>query len=310
MRKIQKTRESFFVYLPKKWCDSNSIKAGTEIDIKPLKSNDLLLSVKKIPPTKKKYTINYDVQKTNIENLLIGSYIAGIDEVEIVSSKILPPDLVNKVEKIVESLFEFEITEQKENSIKIEDIFETLAHKQIFERMFQLVAVLIRMASTFENKEDIIRRDTPIDRHRYTIQRIMYKALEDVAIQKELGLNVPKCIWLYEFARILERVADHVIEIVKMDKMKEVRSDMKKIEKLFMTLKKLYTKGKISDAIRMINESKGLSQKFIRQIPEKAYLEHVRRIFDYFSDIGEIVIDQEILKTSELSQFQQIRVTK
>ena len=125
-------------YVPKDWTKSNNLNPGDEIDIRPIEG-DLLIS-SKINSQKKEKTITLPKGSEKIPRIMLNSlYRLGYDKIIVnYSTKQQEEDIREIVDH---RLLGFEITDEQENKIIIENVTEPSDEKQevLVRRMFYII---------------------------------------------------------------------------------------------------------------------------------------------------------------------------
>jgi len=132
-------------YVPKKWASKRGLKGGDEIDITEVE-NKLLIS-SEMHPEKRETELEITSENEHFIRLTLNAlYRLGYDRIKVF---IKDKSQASHIKKTSENFFGFDVTEEKENFIVIENIGEPSDEKKetIFRRMFLLIAECIELIS-------------------------------------------------------------------------------------------------------------------------------------------------------------------
>ncbi len=327
-RKLNQVRNSFYVYLPRRWCDEFKLTKDSEVVIERALDGTL-----NITPTSKRRTtseplklsLTKDLSK-DIVNLLVGSYIVGTNELELHFEDL---DMVTRgeISKWIRRLPGFEILEEHSNSFILSDTSEKQFITPILRRQFATTKYMLNgLLNSIEtgdtsNLTGIIDRDEDVDRHRYFVERLCHIVLRDPSYAKKIAISPPDALSFSLAAKYVERIADHVCaalnELVYLKKpsMKIVKISRNifrifdETKKAFFNIDKTRKVVKETDIalnsklpLQTLNEATAIA-KLLQQVgasrKEKFSNEivlalHLERITSYCADIVEIGINRII----------------
>ncbi|MBT4174533.1 AbrB/MazE/SpoVT family DNA-binding domain-containing protein [archaeon] len=107
------------LYVPKKWVDFNNLNSGDELNIQE-EDNKLILQTSDFSKQKKSTVLHVETGNSNEISLIRSFYRAGYDEIII---KYQAPELLQKLQKAVDSLYGFEIFDISANSCKMKSLY-------------------------------------------------------------------------------------------------------------------------------------------------------------------------------------------
>jgi phosphate uptake regulator len=216
-RKLNQVRNSFYVYLPRRWCDEFKLTKDSEVVIERALDGTL-----NITPTSKRRTTSEPLklsltkdQSKDIVNLLVGSYIVGTNELEL-HFEDLDMATRGEISKWIRRLPGFEILEEHSNSFILSDTSEKQFITPILRRQFATTKYMLNgLLNSIEtgdtsNLTGIIDRDEDVDRHRYFVERLCHIVLRDPAYAKKIAISPPDALSFSLAAKYVERIADHV----------------------------------------------------------------------------------------------------
>ncbi len=327
-RKLNQVRNSFYVYLPRRWCDEFKLTKDSEVVIERALDGTL-----NITPTSKRRSTSEPLklsltkdQSKDIVNLLVGSYIVGTNELEL-HFEDLDMTTRGEISKWIRRLPGFEILEEHSNSFILSDTSEKQFITPILRRQFATTKYMLNgLLNSIEtgdtsNLTGIIDRDEDVDRHRYFVERLCHIVLRDPSYAKKIAISPPDALSFSLAAKYVERIADHVCaalnELVYLKKpsMKIVKIS-RNIFRIFDETKKAFfcidkTRKVVQETdislnskfpLQTLNEATDIA-KLLQQVgasrKEKISNEivlalHLERITSYCADIVEIGINRII----------------
>ncbi|MFX1578921.1 MAG: PhoU domain-containing protein [Promethearchaeota archaeon] len=328
-RKLNQVRNSFYVYLPRNWCDEFKLTKNSEVRIERTLEGTLRI----IPPTIEiphseplRLSLTKD-QTKNIVNLLVGSYIVGTNELELKFDDGLDMTTRGEISKWIRRLPGFEILDEHSKSFVLSDTSEKQVIIPILRRQFATTKYMLNgLLSMIENNDTrdhlkIIDRDEDVDRHRYFVERLCHIVLRDPSYARRIELTPPDALSFSLAAKFVERIADHICaainELVQLKQLSpKIRNMAKKIisvyddtSKAFFSIdltkkstKKLDIASSSEIALQTLKGATELAeslQKVSSSRKDKTTHEivltlHLERIASYCADIVEIGINRII----------------
>lgn len=319
-RRLQLTGGStYIISLPSKWIKSNNLQRGSEIIISELDDSLQLSSgqPKKIEISKK-IMINDQIDVNEFQRILISVYISGFNTLVIGSKDYLNEELREVIKRFSRLVMGIEIFEESSNSITLQNVLDSTSFplSKAVRRMSLNVEAMINDTITgVENSEvklleNVIERDDEVDRYLYYLYR-------EVRAGTEEGNNA---VYYLIFSRILERLADHTVNICKIWKSKP-SSDKSNANGIVDYLKEslgLFNESVEAFYSRKFNVLNGLIEKKGNIIEMKNKLvneaksekqsnivssisEEILRIGLYSTDIAELAMDLLLGERNEIT---------
>ncbi|MCL4421441.1 MAG: AbrB/MazE/SpoVT family DNA-binding domain-containing protein [Candidatus Thermoplasmatota archaeon] len=319
-RRLQLTGGStYIISLPSKWIRSNNLQRGSEIIISELDDSLQLSSgqPKKIEISKK-IMINDQIDVNEFQRILISVYISGFNTLVIGSKEYLNEELREVIKRFSRLVMGIEIFEESSNSITLQNVLDSSSFplSKAVRRMSLNVEAMINDTITgVENSEvklleNVIERDDEVDRYLYYLYR-------EVRAGTEEGNNA---VYYLIFSRILERLADHTVNICKIWKSKP-SSDKSNANGIVDYLKEsleLFNESVEAFYSRKFNVLNGLIEKKGNIIEMKNKLvneaksekqsnvvssisEEILRIGLYSTDIAELAMDLLLGERNEIT---------
>ncbi|MHA3964723.1 MAG: PhoU domain-containing protein [Candidatus Thorarchaeota archaeon SMTZ1-45] len=328
-RKLNQVRNSFYVYLPRNWCDEFKLTKESEVRIERTLEGILRI----IPPsietsqTEPLRLLLTKDQAKDIVNLLVGAYIVGTNELELKFDDGLDMGTRGEISKWIRRLPGFEILDEHSQSFVLSDTSEKQVITPILRRQFATTKYMLNgLVNIIESGDTtdhsrIIDRDEDVDRHRYFVERLCHIVLRDPSYARRIALTAPDALSFSLAAKYVERIADHICAAIdELAQLKSVSSKLKKMTKniirvyedtskaffIIDTAKKSYHKMDIAStskrALKTLKETTVLAESLQRvgasrkdKTPHEIVLTlHLERIASYCADIVEIGINRII----------------
>ncbi len=327
-RKLNQVRNSFYVYLPRGWCDKFSLTKDSEVRIE--QTTEGLLRV--FPPNFEKdesKQLLLDITpkaQSSIVNLLIGAYLVGAGEIELHFKE--PIDLATREEisRWIRRLPGFEILDEHSDSFTISDTSEKQVIAPILKRQFRTTKYMLDSfiaameSEDFEETTRILDRDEDVNRHRYFVERLCHLALRNPSYARKISISPSDALHFSLAAKYVERIADHICEATTaLINMKQVDAPLKKVAHAVLqsyddTMKTFFSVDSLrnhenqdvasqtQEAFAALTESNRLAKKLGKLDPGKRDVSsqrvllvlHLERIASYSADIGEVAINRII----------------
>ncbi|MGQ9723062.1 MAG: PhoU domain-containing protein [Candidatus Jordarchaeum sp.] len=226
-RKVQITgKSSYIISLPKNWIKNNKIKKGDTIAV--IEEDEGELKISKVLETKKKEKPAPKILMDNFSDselitAILGNYIIGVDNLEILSEKKEMNPAQKKVAvDTIRNLIGFEVMSESPNVIKIKNLLEP-SDFNLDEVVNRLALISISMFKTAMNAivelnpkkvEDMETQDDEVDRLYLLIQRLLNIGIRDKTISRKIGLDSNGAAMGWStVVRSIERIADASVEI-------------------------------------------------------------------------------------------------
>lgn len=214
-RRIQLTGGStYIISLPSKWIKDNRLEKGSELTIEETNGN-LFLSHGSQEKTElvKKINVEGKVDLENFQRALTSIYISDFDTLMIKSSQYIDQQLRETVRKFSRLVMGVEIFEESSRTIILQNVLDPASFpmSNAVRRMSLNVETMIGdvIKGIDDNDlglmESVINRDDDVDRY----QLYVYRAVNRRKSENE------NSIFFLIFSRILERIADHAVNICK-----------------------------------------------------------------------------------------------
>jgi phosphate uptake regulator len=154
---------------------------------------------------------------------LIGAYIAGYDVVRVMGNGAIPAFADETIQSYIRMTNGQEVVEETENSIIIKDLLDPSG--MIFDRTIKRMYVIAKKmynnaisVLTTKDKElakSTLKRDEEIDRLHWLISRQYNTILNANTLREKLGISLGKATNILLVSKIVERIGDHTVRIVK-----------------------------------------------------------------------------------------------
>ncbi len=231
------------ITLPKSWAESRGIKKNDPIIVVPQPDGSLLLTMEgNGTDSKSVKTLDIDDFDSSdaLYRCLIGAYIAGHDQISIGSLEPISGPYLEAISEFTQTSMGMEIIEEEENRILIKDLIdhsEVIPQKNV-RREYLLVKRMIGDALSKDRPypDEMDLRDTEVDRIHWLVQRQASIYQHDPSLSNRTGTNLSTVISCMSVSKILERMGDHAVLLVKnMSKLdpadqKKLESDLDKLK--------------------------------------------------------------------------------
>lgn len=212
-RRIQVTGGStYIISLPSKWVKSNNFAKGSELSLDEINNNLLISgSSAKRPETIKKVNLSERVDSAALQRALTSFYIANFDTLIVKTTGYMKQDIREEIKNFARLVMGVEIFEESSNSIVLQNVLDSASFPlaKAIRRMSMNVSAMIKdvIKGIKENDLDLLdtvsHRDDDVDRYQWYIYReVRRKSTED-----------SNNIFYLILSRILERVADHSVNL-------------------------------------------------------------------------------------------------
>jgi phosphate uptake regulator len=317
-RRVQLTGGSTFtVSLPSKWVQRAGLVKGSEVDISET-GVALVLEPRIGEGTKKAktLTITKDVDDLFLERVLTSIYISYFDILTIKTARLMEQKVREAVRRFARRVMGVEIFEESSDSIVLQNVLnsENFTIWNALRRMSLNVETMI--SDTLQSiklrdsqmMNNVIERDDEVDRYQWYIFRETKASIS----------TSDNSVYALILSRILERTADHTVNICKIlvNTGKQSNAAIEKLSNflefsLFMyreSMEAFYSKNveRMNDLVEKkldINRIKDqiLSDPKLRDLPTAtAVSEEILRIGLYSTDTAELGMDYLL---SDMSDF-------
>ncbi len=329
IRRVQMTGgSSYIITLPKEWVKTVNISKNDPIGLLQQPDGTLLVTPKMDKDHIKKnitFKVENNVNHDFLFRKLIGAYIAGYNAITVETKPRIQPKTRSTIRRFIQTTIGQEVVEETDVSITVHDLLNP--SEMPFHRTVKRMHIIVKgmyedtLTSLKEHDkalaEDVIRRDSEIDRLHWLVARQHRIIQQNVNFVEKMGITVGTATTSYLISRILERIGDHVNRIAfYVTQLIDSELDEEIIKKLeFASNQSLtllnksvgaFTKKELKEA----NETIDLSDKLevmcedidklvLKQDAPIAIalgyiVESIRRIGEYAEDISETVINHLI----------------
>jgi len=326
IRKVQLTGGSSFVLtLPKEWIKALSIKKNDSLGLIAQPDGTLVVTTRTTearPQRAKEIKVEEVKEPSHLFRMLIGTYIMGYSTITLRSSGRMPAQARDTVVKFAQMTIGPEVMEESASSITVKDLLNPaeMPFDKTIRRMHILVRTMHEDAFTSMEKrdralaEDVLRRDSDINRLNWLAARQHSIMLADTTLARRMGISLEDAVHYFLIARILERIGDHgvrisrgVLQLMEKRLEKDIQALLKQANAESLDLLNASLEGWFRRDICFANQSlDGLPNllakcdqinqaaqhvKSAHSIPVTDIAESIRRTGEYAADISEIVIN-------------------
>jgi phosphate uptake regulator len=225
IRRVQITGgSSFVVTLPKDWAEAQKIKKNDPVGLTVQPDGTLLIS-KKITEESLQKAKEIDCSTITdpafLFRMLIGAYITGFTAIRITTKQRFPPFVRTVVRDFTRMTIGQEVVEETGTEIAIKDLLNPaeMPFDNTIKRMFVIVKTMHEDAVTAletHNRtlaNDVINRDTDVDRLNWLIARQTNMMMQNASLSRKMGISQNLAMHYYMLSRIIERIGDHAVRI-------------------------------------------------------------------------------------------------
>ncbi|MCS7142960.1 MAG: phosphate uptake regulator PhoU [Aigarchaeota archaeon] len=215
-RSLQLTgKRSYSITLPKGWVSAQGLKTGDSLILEVCEDGTIRVKPEMRGPTREnsKFIIN---DTALIGRDVLAAYLMGYDNIVIEAKKPLSQENVKNVKMVIRGLAGAEIIDEGENRIEIQILLDSGAVEpmKVLSRQNSLVKSMINDAFLSiinvnnERAMKVLGRDEEVDRHYFTLVRVVRAAMKDPVIASELKLNALQLMDIRLVAKFIEDVGD------------------------------------------------------------------------------------------------------
>ncbi len=280
-RRVFKIRESYAVFLPKQWCERNSVGERSEVNV--MWEEDVVV----IKPSRpKSFSAKVSAPDLNVVvKLLMAALVSGYDEVRL-EVKGMDLQLRHKIVSAARGLYMLPIEEGPDYVVlRVEDV--KFDREKLIARMVSTLIFMIDHLITAPRVDAALLEsvDDEVDRYRHMIERLCHK------------YPTSACVGHVQLARYVERAADHIVELAKLEPPKELAEALREAVAEFA---KTSSAKDVKDVFAFI-EMTDRVRFHIRQVAkDEITMLHADRVLDYLANAAEIYIDMFVHTTAEI----------
>lgn len=325
-RKVQVTGgTTLIVSLPKSWANRVNLRGGEEVSLIPQSDGSLAIRPRNVPEMKYTKTIFIEGKEgDNLVREIIGAYIAGFNNIELKSGKILSKQR-ETVRKTVNMLIGPEIIEETADKIVLQDVLNPaeLPVRKSIKRMFMIASHMQENAITalkekdFDLTRDVAERDSEVDKLFLLVSKQFRMVMRDVSIADKFDMSMEEHLDMCLCASPLERIGDHAAKICHMVELigyktvpEVIIKDIEEANGLSMKIVEMAVEALFKKNIAQANATFAIQRDAkhrIRKIQESLprlksdvsmplgiMLDSIDRVCDYGSNIAEIAINSAV----------------
>lgn len=279
LRNIQKTGNMFYVYLPSKWCRDKNIALGSRLEISLNSSGNLVLS--SIQKKESEKDIKLDLKEDDLytlSKLIMSCFLNPVRSFEIDFIKELNQKELLHQKKLMSTTF-IEVDKHKIYSEPNISIHNTLS---LFSIMVKKLKNLVKIMKENYDSELIDRYEEEIDRSNVLINKAV---ISSFLHKRESKMKLIELHYISQLSNYLERMADHLIKINKIDKNERLflnniyfaLSELSEIIKLIQEKDSQFNHENVIDFIKKIKAIK-VDEKVFREMLIKTSLRHCSEV--------------------------------
>ncbi|MFP3168157.1 MAG: PhoU domain-containing protein [Thermoproteus sp.] len=265
-------RESYAVFLPKAWCEKNSIGERSEVNV--MWEEDVVV-VRPARPRSFTARVSSPDMDTLVK-LLMAALVSGYDEVRL-EVRGLDLELRHKIMSVARGLYMLPMEEGPDYILfKVEDV--KFDREKLIARMVSTLAFMIEHLVTAPKVNPALLEsvDDEVDRYRHMIERLCHKY--------PTGL----CASYVQLARYVERAADHIVELARLEPPRELIGALRDAVAEFVRSSSADDLRSVFAFIEATKKTRFLLQQLAR---DEITMLHADRVVDYLTNAAEVYID-------------------
>lgn len=319
-RKIQITGGStYIVSLPSDWVKERGLSKGSEVF---LSNSGTALRIYPLEEKEHEITKELRISKgadlTEVQRALTSFYISNFDTFVIRSNEYIDQELRDAMNRFSRIVMGVEVVEETSNTIVLQNVLKssTFPVESAIRRMILMVETMIEDTLKGVEKSDldllknVVQRDDEVDRYQWYIYRESRTA----------GQEGQDNVFFLIFSRILERIADHSVNVCKVLLQEQLVSDpqLKRLRDLLT-----FVNGMFQESVhQFFTKDFNLMNQLIErksEIEEKResllkrpgggkeasqvslLVEEISRIGFYATDIAELAMDRVAARSDIIS---------
>jgi phosphate uptake regulator len=271
-RRVFRIRESYAVFLPKAWCEKNSIGERSEVNV--MWEEDVVVVR---PARPRSFTARVSSPDMDIlVKLLMAALVSGYDEVRL-EVRGLDLELRHKIMSVARGLYMLPMEEGPDYILfKVEDV--KFDREKLIARMVSTLAFMIEHLVTAPKVNPALLEsvDDEVDRYRHMIERLCHKY--------PTGL----CASYVQLARYVERAADHIVELARLEPPRELIGALRDAVAEFVRSSSADDLRSVFAFIEATKKTRFLLQQLAR---DEITMLHADRVVDYLTNAAEVYID-------------------
>ena len=317
-KKVQEVKGSYYIYLPKKWCNKY-VETKKRVYLQQLSDDSLLIRpsingeliqaeyfIDLDEPNKHPLDVDKSEYLDYLFNQFLTAYLIGFYRIRI-KKRDISLKLRKKFMEMTRTFYGMEIVSEIENEIIIEDVGSSLDIRQLMRQILSRVEILmetyinIARKEEYEDLDEIIEQDSQIDQHRYAIERQVHRILEFPSLGHTAKLTAIECLHLGQVAKIVERIGDYITKLSKQLKEQkitnkdEVLYHLQNMHQVFHTIQDYFEREDSLQYFHLIKMVAGFSDTtkeiLLKGHPDANFLSYIRRVKNMCADIAEIRIN-------------------
>ncbi len=329
-KKVQEVKGSFYVYLPKSWCQKYGIDRAQKrvVYLKTLADDSLIIrpNSQSVESTSS-YYIDLDSQpEARIDstpenyvdylfNLMLTAYIIGYRTIIIKKRTKIPIKIKNRIHRMTRKLYGMVVISENKEKIVIEEHLDEIdlriLTKQLLTKVYLLMGNYIEMVEDIspdieieEMVNELVEQDNQIDEHRYALERYVHQILNYPSLGRIINVTPVECLHYSENTRLIERIGDYLMKLANTLKVqvlvdrKFVLKHLRYMYETYNTIQDYYWRTDSLKFFNLIQEIKiysaEIKQLILDDHPDTEYLIPIRRVCNICSDIAEIRINDII----------------
>lgn len=293
IRKVQRTKDMNYLYLPTSWCKEYAIAAGSTVSLTRGGGGSLIVTPRILKKKPKHVELNISGDNVEVINkIVMACYINPTDSFKINLEKALDyRKLLDQKRLVSVDLVE---VENEGKTITCESSITIAEPDMLLRTMISKIKNMLVVMAQDLNKELVQKYEEEIDRNRIMIDKSVISAM---TYKSESKLKTVDLFYIALIAKDLERMADHIILLDEKEKkfLEDVLDVVRLLKEIIDTATDSKKKLDHHSAIKFSEKAVGLKEEKIKGIESHYKV----RIKHYLINIAEVLIDWAVTNETE-----------
>ncbi|PIN86735.1 hypothetical protein COV19_03295 [Candidatus Woesearchaeota archaeon CG10_big_fil_rev_8_21_14_0_10_44_13] len=291
IRRIQRTGDMHYLYLPTSWCKEHKVGPASKVSITKGSGGSLIVTPKLIEKKHKGIEISINEDNLDIINkIVVASYINPIDSFTINLEK--PLDQRKLLDQ--KRLISVELMEIEGKKISCESSLGVGDPDLLLKTMVNKIKNMLLVMTKNYNKELIQRYEEEVDKTRLLIEK---SVIGSITFKRETDMKTINMYYIAIIAKDLERMVDHLINIDENEKgflnsIHELMDSLRDVIEIAIDQKKKLNYDDVIKFVRKVFRNKEEEVKDIQSY-------HKIRVKHYMGSISEVLMDWAITNEIE-----------
>ncbi len=276
-RNIQRSGNTYYVYLPSAWCKANKITPKSKVNLETTSEGSLLVATETPDAKQQSLTLKLGKYNHNIANkFLAASYLNPVKSFKIkVEDNISPKDVLDHKKQ----LGGIEIVGFQDNEISCESLVSIDEPDILLKTMLSKMINMIELLKSKENQELVELYESEMDKSNLLITKA---AVASLMFKRQSSLRHIDLFYIASLSKNLEAIADQLVLLAKHNPklLEEMHDVMRLMHKTIGNLT-------IDSTSHFVDESAQLAEQLKSAKPENLFTPLRAQLIN----ISEVLVD-------------------